>query len=262
MTVTADNITDVPFTNCALFSASHVEITDFLKQKNFPKFETESIQSSLWDYFDAFLLVTGDITATVDNNTDITFTNSTLFSTCQTVINDFFKQNNFLKFKTESMISSLRESFHASSVVREDITLTVDNNTDVVFTNCALLSTSKTVINDLFKQRNSTKFETERIKSSRWEYFDASILVAGDITATADNITHVTFRNCALFFTFQGEIHDFLNQNNLRKFEEESIQSSLGDHFTAFNLVTGDITVIAHNKSRCCIYKLPIIFTM
>ena len=135
-------------------------------------------------------------------------------------------------------------------------------NTDVEFTTSATFSTCKTQFTDLFKQNNSANFQTESIKSSLWDYFDAFLLVTGDITATADNITHVTFRNCALFFTFQGEIHDFLNQNNLRKFEEESIQSSLGDHFTAFNLVTGDITVIAHNKSRCCIYKLPIIFNM
>ena len=234
MTVTADNITDVPFTNCALFSASHVEITDFLKQKNFPKFETESIQSSLWDYFDAFLLVTGDITATVDNNTDITFTNSTLFSTCQTVINDFFKQNNFLKFKTESMISSLRESFHASSVVREDITLTVDNNTDVVFTNCALLSTSKTVINDLFKQRNSTKFETERIKSSRLEYFDASILVAGDIAVIADNNADATFSYCALFSTSHEEINEFLNKKILVNLSQKVLNQVLEIILTHF----------------------------
>ena len=234
MTVTADNITDVPFTNCALFSASHVEITDFLKQKNFPKFETESIQSSLWDYFDAFLLVTGDITATVDNNTDITFTNSTLFSTCQTVINDFFKQNNFLKFKTESMISSLRESFHASSVVREDITLTVDNNTDVVFTNCALPSTSKTVINDLFKQRNSTKFETERIKSSRWEYFDASILVAGDIAVIADNNADATFSYCALFSTSHEEINEFLNKKILVNLSQKVLNQVLEIILTHF----------------------------
>ena len=232
--VTADNITDVPFTNCALFSASHVEISDFLKQKNFPKFETESIQSSLWDYFDAFLLVTGDITATVDNNTDITFTNSTLFSTCQTVINDFFKQNNFLKFKTESMISSLRESFHASSVVRKDIKVTVDNNTDAVFTNCALLSTSKTVINDLFKQRNSTKFETERIKSSRWEYFDAPILVAGDIAVIADNNADATFSYCALFSTSHEEINEFLNKKILVNLSQKVLNQVLEIILTHF----------------------------
>ena len=37
------------------------------------KFETEIIKSSLCDYFDAFILVTGDITVTADNNTDVAF---------------------------------------------------------------------------------------------------------------------------------------------------------------------------------------------
>ena len=120
-------------------------------------------------------------------------------------------------------------------------------NTDVEFTTSATFSTCKTQFTDLFKQNNSANFQTESIKSSLWDYFDAFLLVTGDITATADNIKDITFRNCALFFTFQGE---------------KSIQSSLWDYFTTFNLVTGDITVIAHNKSRCCIYKLPIIFNM
>ena len=120
-------------------------------------------------------------------------------------------------------------------------------NTDVEFTTSATFSTCKTQFTDLFKQNNSANFQTESIKSSLWDYFDAFLLVTGDITATADNIKDITFRNCALFFTFQGE---------------ESIQSSLWDYFTTFNLVTGDITVIAHNKSRCCIYKFPIIFNM
>ena len=44
-----------------------------------------------------------------------------------------------------------------------DPAITAVNNS---ITNCALLSTCKTEISDLFKQTNSTKFETECIKSS------------------------------------------------------------------------------------------------
>ena len=114
----------------------------------------------------------------------------------------------------------------------------------------------------MFKQNNPVNFERESIKSSPWHSFDAFLLVTGDITATADNNTDGTFRNCALFSTSQGDIHDFLKQNNFRKFETESVKSSLWDHFSPFILVTGDITVIAHNKQRCCIYKLPIILNI
>ena len=35
------------------------------------KFETETIKSSLCDYSDAFILVTGNITVAADNNTDV-----------------------------------------------------------------------------------------------------------------------------------------------------------------------------------------------
>ena len=54
------------------------------------KFETETIKSSLCDYSDAFILVTGNITVTPNNNTDVAFKNCAPFSTCTTKINDIF----------------------------------------------------------------------------------------------------------------------------------------------------------------------------
>ena len=44
-------------------------------QHNSIKFETESIKSSLCDYSDAFILVTGDITVTANNDTRAAFKN-------------------------------------------------------------------------------------------------------------------------------------------------------------------------------------------
>ena len=41
------------------------------KQGDVIKFETETIKSSLCDYSDAFILVTGNITVAADNNTDV-----------------------------------------------------------------------------------------------------------------------------------------------------------------------------------------------
>ena len=52
------------------------------------KFETEPIKSSLCDYSDAFIFVTGNITVAAGNNTDVAFKNCVPFSTCKTVIND------------------------------------------------------------------------------------------------------------------------------------------------------------------------------
>ena len=67
------------------------------KQDDAIKFETETIKSSLCDYSDAFILVTGNITVNADNNADVAFKNCAPFSTCTTKINDMFvdKANHF-----------------------------------------------------------------------------------------------------------------------------------------------------------------------
>ena len=49
------------------------------KRYNSIKSETESIKSCLRDFSDAFILVTGDITVTVDNNTDVVCIKTTTF---------------------------------------------------------------------------------------------------------------------------------------------------------------------------------------
>ena len=54
------------------------------------KFETKAIKSSLWDYSDAFILVTGNITVEANNDTGVVFKNCAPFSTCTTKINDIF----------------------------------------------------------------------------------------------------------------------------------------------------------------------------
>ena len=63
---------------------------DKYSQNNSIKFETESIKSSLFDYFDAFIVVTEDITVTADNDTAVAFTNYAPFSACKTENNDVF----------------------------------------------------------------------------------------------------------------------------------------------------------------------------
>ena len=60
------------------------------KQGNTIKFETETIKSSLCDYSDAFILVTGNITVAANNDTDVASKNCAPFSTCTTRINDIF----------------------------------------------------------------------------------------------------------------------------------------------------------------------------
>ena len=60
------------------------------KQGDSIKFETETIKSSLCNYSDAFILVTGNITVNADNNTDVAFKSCAPCSTCTTKINDVF----------------------------------------------------------------------------------------------------------------------------------------------------------------------------
>ena len=60
------------------------------KQGDTIKFETETSKSSLCNYSDAFILVTGNIMVASNNDTDVTFKYCAPFSTCKTVINDAF----------------------------------------------------------------------------------------------------------------------------------------------------------------------------
>ena len=55
------------------------------------KFLAKSIESSLCDYSDAYILVTGNITATPNNAaTQVVFKNCAPFKDCRTEINDTF----------------------------------------------------------------------------------------------------------------------------------------------------------------------------
>ena len=60
------------------------------KYKQGDTIKLETIKSSLCDYSDAFILVTGNITIAASNDTDVAFKNDAPFSTCKTVINDAF----------------------------------------------------------------------------------------------------------------------------------------------------------------------------
>ena len=55
------------------------------------KFSTKSIESSLYDYSDAYILVTGNITATPNNGAaQVAFKDCAPFKDCRTEINDTF----------------------------------------------------------------------------------------------------------------------------------------------------------------------------
>ena len=60
------------------------------KQGDVIKCETRTIKSSLFDYSDAFILFTGNITVAADNDTAVAFKNCATFSTCTIKIDDIF----------------------------------------------------------------------------------------------------------------------------------------------------------------------------
>ena len=68
---------------------SMIKITQTIVKEPAVKFETKVIKSDLCDYTDAYILVTGDITATGgDANTRVAFKNCAPFTKCMTHIND------------------------------------------------------------------------------------------------------------------------------------------------------------------------------
>ena len=61
---------------------------------------------------------------------------------------------------------------------------------------------------------NSTKFETESIKTSLCDYSDGFFSVTEDITVTANKDTDIAFKNCAPFSTSKTEINVLIDEAN------------------------------------------------
>ena len=120
------------------------------KQGDTIKFETETIKSSLCDYFDAFILVTGNITVIANNNTDVAFKNCAPFSTCTTKINDIFVDEanhiyiampmyNLIEYSDNySDTSGSLWQFKRDKVPDNNVDLTIDNSQSFKY-NAALL---------------------------------------------------------------------------------------------------------------------------
>ena len=67
------------------------ESKDVYSHENTIKFLTSSLESSLCDYSDAYILVTGDIVVEGgNNNTKVAFKNCSSFRKCRTEINETF----------------------------------------------------------------------------------------------------------------------------------------------------------------------------
>ena len=129
------------------------------KQGDTIKFETETIKSSLCDYSDAFILVTGNITVAANNDTDVAFKNCAPFSTCTTKINDIFVDEGNHIYIAMSMYNLIEYSdnysdtsgslwqFKRDEVTDKNADLTIDNSQSFKYKAALLGKTTDVVAN-------------------------------------------------------------------------------------------------------------------
>ena len=73
---------------------------------------------------------------------------------------------------------------------------------------------------------DTTKFETETIKSSLSNYSDAFYLVTGNITVAANNDTDVLFKNCAPFSTCKTVTNYSDTSGSLSQFKKDEVPAN------------------------------------
>ena len=129
------------------------------KQDDTIKYERETIKSSLCDYSDAFVLVTGNITVSAANDTDVVFKNCAPFSTCKTVINDVFVDRaehiyiampmyNLIEYSDNySDTSGSLWQFKRDEVPANNADLTIDNSQSFKY-KAALLGKTANAVNN------------------------------------------------------------------------------------------------------------------
>ena len=140
---------------------------DKRNQNNSIKLETESIKSSLCDYSDAFILVTGDITVTADNDTNVAFKNCAAFSTCKTEINDAFIEEanyiyiampmyNLIEYSDNySDTSGSLWQFKREEVANNNADLTADNSKSFKYKAALVVKTADAVNNTNSSVKNT-----------------------------------------------------------------------------------------------------------
>ena len=116
-------------------------------------------KSSLCDYSDAFILVTGNITVAADNDTNAAFKNCAPFSTCTTKINDVFVDEanhvyiampmyNLIEYRDNySDTSGSLWQFKRDEVPANNADLTIDNSQSLKYKAALLGKVAHTVNN-------------------------------------------------------------------------------------------------------------------
>ena len=158
------------------------------KQGHNIKFETGSIKSSLCDYSDAFILVTGDITVYSDNNTDVALKNCVPFYTCTAKINDIFvdKANhiyiampmyNVIEYSDNySDTSGSLWQFKRDEVPANNADLTIDNSQSFKY-KAALLGKTANAVNNTNSSVKEAKIVVPlKYLSNFWRSLEMSLI--------------------------------------------------------------------------------------
>ena len=158
------------------------------KQGDTIKFETKAIKSSLCDYSDAFISVTGNIKVEANNDTDVAFKNCAPFSTCTTKINDIFVDEsnhiyiampvyNFIEYSDNysdtsgSLWQSKRDEIPASN---SDLTI---NNSQSFKYKAALLGKTADAINNTKRSVKEAKIVVLlKYLSNFWRLLEMSLI--------------------------------------------------------------------------------------
>ena len=164
-----------------------IESNDNYSQNDELKFLTRSIESSLCDYSDAYILVTGNITATPNNAaTQVIFKNRAPFEKCRTEINEtFVYETDFINI-TMPMYNLLEYSDNYSDTSgslwqfkRDKIT----NNADVRNDNAPLFKYKASLIG------NTESNGTQNVELSLKWYERCLLTAATTVTFTISDVS-------------------------------------------------------------------------
>ena len=127
---------------------------DKYNQNNSIKFETESIKSSLCDYSGAFILVTGNITVTAGNDTDVAFKNCAPFCLCTILPMPMY---NLIEYSDNYSDTSGRLwQFKRDEVSNNNADLTIDNSQSFKY-KAALVGKTANAVNNTNSSVKNTK---------------------------------------------------------------------------------------------------------
>ena len=158
------------------------------KQGDTIKFETETIKSSLCDYSDAFILVTGNITVDVNNDTDAAFKNCAPFSTWTTKINDVFVDEanhiyiampmyNLIEYSDNySDTSGSSWQFKRDEVPANNAELTIDNSQSFKYKAALLGKTTNAVANTNNSVKNAKIVVPLKYLSNFWRSLEMPLI--------------------------------------------------------------------------------------